>query len=48
MSILIISFGLLMLLTGILLIVNPDIIFKVLKEHSDSLGLHVSAVVVRR
>ena len=47
MSILIIIFGVLMLLAGILLITNPEIIFKVLRENSDSLWLHTGAVVVR-
>ena len=47
MSILIIIFGILMLLAGILLIINPKIIFKVLRENSDKLWLHISAVVVR-
>ena len=47
MSILIIIFGILMLLAGILLIINPEIIFKVLRENFDKLWLHISAVVVR-
>ena len=36
-----------MLLAGILLITNPEIIFKVLRENSDKLWLHIGAVVVR-
>lgn len=47
MSILIIVFGILMLLAGMLLITNPDIIFKVLRGNSDKLWLHIGAVVVR-
>jgi len=47
MSILIIILGILMLLAGILLIINPDIIFKVLRENFDKLWLHIGAVVVR-
>ena len=47
MSILIISFGILMLMAGIVLITNPETIFKVLRENSYKLWLYISAVVVR-
>jgi len=47
MSILIIIFGSLMLLAGISLIINPGIIFKVLRDNFDKLWLHIIAVVVR-
>ena len=36
-----------MQLAGVLLIANPDIIFKVLRENSEKLWLHIAAVVVR-
>lgn len=36
-----------MLLAGISLITNPNIIIKVLKNNADKLWLHVGAVVVR-
>jgi len=36
-----------MFLAGILLIINPEIIFKVLRENADKLWLHIGAVVVR-
>ncbi|MEW6997416.1 hypothetical protein AADZ86_06915 [Colwelliaceae bacterium BS250] len=47
MTTLIIIFAILMLLAGILLIVNPKIIFKVMLKNADKLWLYVSAVVVR-
>jgi hypothetical protein len=47
MSILVIIFGILMFLAGILLIINPEIILKVLRENTDKLWLHIGAVVVR-
>lgn len=47
MTILIIIFGILMLLAGILLLSNPDIIFKVLRENADKPWLHIAAVLVR-
>jgi len=36
-----------MLLVGVLLIANPYVIFKVLREHSEKLWLHISAIAVR-
>ncbi len=47
MSILIIVFGVLMLLVGITLIINPENIFGILKTNIEKLGLHILAVVVR-
>ncbi|MCL1049955.1 hypothetical protein L2755_10010 [Shewanella abyssi] len=47
MSILIIVFGLLMLLAGMSLITNPEIIIRVLRENADKLWLHIGAVGVR-
>ena len=47
MSTLIVIFGGLMLFAGLVLIINPDIIFKVLRNNFDKLWLHVSAVAVR-
>jgi len=47
MNILIIVFGLLMLLAGVSLITNPEIIIRVLKQNADKLWLHIGAVVVR-
>lgn len=36
-----------MLVAGIWLIINPETIFKVLRENADKLWLHIAAVVVR-
>ena len=47
MSILIIVFGLLMLLAGISLMTNPEIIIRVLRDNADKLWLHIGAVAVR-
>ncbi len=47
MTALIILFGALILLAGLTLVINPDLIFGLLGRHADSLGLHVLAVVVR-
>ena len=47
MSILIIVFGLLMLLAGMSLMTNPEIIIRVLRDNADKLWLHIGAVAVR-
>ena len=47
MTLLIIVFGLFMLLAGVVLIVNPNVIFDVMRNNSDKLWLYVGAVVVR-
>lgn len=47
MNLLIIGFGIVILVVGITLIANPEVIFKALSKNSDKLWLHISAVVVR-
>ena len=47
MSVLIIEFGVLTLLAGIVIVINPEIIFGFLRKKLDSLELHILAVVVR-
>ncbi len=47
MLILIIIFGVLMLLAGISIIVNPDSVIKLIKDNSEKLMLQILAVVVR-
>ena len=44
---LIILFGVLTLLAGMVIVVNPDSVFGLLKQHVGSLALHVLAVGVR-
>ncbi len=47
MHLVIIMFGGLTLLTGIIIIINPEIIFGLLKKHIERLELQLLAVVVR-
>jgi len=47
MTVLIILFGGLTLLAGIVIVLNPDIIFGFLRQKLDKLELHILAVVVR-
>lgn len=47
MSLLIIIFGALTALAGILIVAEPKLIFGLLEKHSDKFSLHVLAVVVR-
>ena len=47
MTVVIIIFGALSLLAGIVIVVNPDIIFGVLRNYVDKLALHILAIVVR-
>ncbi len=47
MSILIIGFGGLIFLAGILLIINPGVLFNELQENSDKLWQQIAAVAVR-
>jgi hypothetical protein len=47
MSILIIIFGALTLLAGMVILINPDIIFGFLRKNMDKIGIHILAVVVR-
>ena len=47
MTVLIIIFGALTLLAGIVIVINPDGIFGFLRNNLDKLVLHIIAVVVR-
>ena len=47
MTLLIIIFGALTLLAGIVIVINPEVIFGFLRRNLDKLELHVLAVVVR-
>ena len=47
MTILIIAFASSMILAGIVLMANPNLVFGVLNRQSQKLGLHIVAVVVR-
>ena len=47
MTILIIIFGILTLLAGIIIIINPETIFGFLRNNSDRLGLHILAFATR-
>jgi len=47
MTMLIILFAALTLVTGIFIIINPEIIFGALRDNLEKLSLHVMAVVVR-
>lgn len=47
MNYIVLLFGALISLGGILMLLKPDVIFKLFAKHTDSVGLHVFAVVVR-
>ena len=47
MTVLIIIFGALTLLAGIVIVINPEIILGFLRKNLDKLALHILAVVVR-
>ena len=47
MTLLIVLFGGFMLCAGMLLLINPEILFGFLKKYSDSTQLYVSAIVAR-
>lgn len=47
MTVLIIIFGALTLLAGIVIVINPEVIFGFLRNNLDKLSLHILAVVVR-
>jgi len=47
MTLLIIIFGALTLLAGIVIVINPEVIFGILRKNLDKLVLHILAVVVR-
>ena len=44
---LIIIFGAVILIAGIIIIFNPDYIFGFLKKHIAKLGMHIAAIVIR-
>jgi hypothetical protein len=47
MTLLIILFGALTLLAGIVIVINPEVIFGFLRNNLDKLAVHILAVVVR-
>jgi len=47
MTVLIIIFGALTLMAGIIIVINPEVIFGFLRNNLDKLVLHILAVVVR-
>ncbi len=47
MTVLIIIFGALNLLAGIVIVINPEVIFGFLRNNFDKLELHILAIVVR-
>ena len=47
MTALIITFGALTLLAGVVIVINPEIIFGYLRRNLDKLAIHILAVVVR-
>ena len=47
MTVLIIIFGALTLLAGIVIVINPEVIFGFLRNNLDKVELHILAVVVR-
>ena len=47
MNALIIIFGALTLIAGLVIVINPEVIFGFLRKNLDKLGLHILAVAVR-
>jgi len=47
MTAIIIIFGALTLLAGIIIIINPDIIFGYLKKYTEKLGLQILTIIIR-
>jgi len=47
MTLFIIVFGALVCLAGLVILVNPELVFGLLRKNSDKIGLHVLAVVIR-
>jgi len=47
MTQIIIVFGALTLLAGVIIVINPEVIFGYLRGNLDKIGLHIVAVVVR-
>ncbi|MCP4048352.1 MAG: hypothetical protein GY732_20435 [Gammaproteobacteria bacterium] len=47
MTLFIIIFGVLICLAGLVILVNPKLVFGLLQKNADKIGLHIVAVVVR-
>ena len=47
MTVVIIIVGVQMLLAGIVIVINPDVILGILRKHLDKLELHILAIVAR-
>jgi len=47
MTLFIIVFGMLTCLTGVAILINPQLVFGFLRKHSDKIALHVLAIVTR-
>ena len=47
MNYIIIVFGIATLIAGIIIVVNPETVFGLMSKKSESLGLHILAVIVR-
>jgi len=47
MTLFIILFGTLTILTGIVILINPETVFGLLRKHSDKIELHILAVAIR-
>jgi hypothetical protein len=47
MNYIVILFGAATLVAGIIILVNPETVFGLLRRNADSLGMHILAVVVR-
>ena len=47
MSYIVILFGAATLVAGIIIVINPETVFGLLRRNLDSLGMHILAVVVR-
>ena len=47
MNYIIILFGIATIVAGLIIVINPDTVFGLLRRKFESLGLHISAVVVR-
>ena len=47
MTLFIIIFGALTCLTGIVILIDPEIVFGLLRKHSDKIGLQILAVAIR-
>ena len=47
MNYIIILFGIATIVAGVIIVINPDTVFGLLRRNLESLGLHILAVVVR-